>query len=268
MTAKQAGAHMDRSESWMSRAESGASRMHLGDLRLLMDLYGVTAPDARAEMEDLARGGRKRGWWSSYRSVLSNDYSAYIGFEQSATRLSIWQSLVVDGLLQTEEYMRALFRASSPSLTAERIDRLVQVRLQRQELLTRIPQPLDLHVILDEAVLRRVIGGDRAVHLRQLDRLIDVARNMPTVRVQVIRFDDASNPGSMPGFTILEFPVGDPEIGYIEGVTSDVYEEGANVERLRDVHDDLRSAALSETSSISLIEDVRTEVARKTKEVR
>lgn len=258
LTTRQAGAAVGRNETWISRVESARNGIDVAHLRALMDLYEVTDLEARAEMEDLSRGGRQRGWWSRYRSTISSDYAAYIGFEAGASRLLIWQSLVVDGLLQTEDYMRLLFEAGSPG-DVERVERLVRVRLQRQQRLTASP-PLELSVVLDEAVLRRVIGGDREVHVRQLDHLLDVARTVPKVCVQVVPFDEAFHPGMLPAFTVLQF-ANDPPIGYIEGPTSDLYEEGANADRITLIHEDLRAAALSSTRTIALIRRVRDEVA-------
>lgn len=260
LTTRQAGDMAGRNEAWISRVETGRTGIDMPNLRALMNLYEVTDPEARAEMEDLARGGRQRGWWSRYRSALSDEYASYIGFEAGASRLLVWQSLVVDGLLQTEEYMRLLWQFGTPPTDTERVERLVQVRLQRQQRLTATPA-LDLSVVLDEAVLRRVIGGDRAVHVRQLDHLVDVARTVPTVRLQVMPLDDGFYPGQqLPTFTVLQFPA-DPEIGYIEGPASDIYEEGANAKRLTLMHEDLRAAALSSSRTIALIRRVREEMA-------
>lgn len=258
LTTRQAGAAVGRNETWISRVESARNGIDIANLRALMDLYEVADPDARAEMEDLSRGGRARGWWSRYRSTLSRDYAAYIGFETSATQLLIWQSLVVDGLLQTEEYMRTLFQFGWPPADPEHVERLVQVRLQRQQRLTATPA-LELSFVLDESVLRRMIGGDRDAHVRQLDRLVEVA-TLPNVRLQVVPFDDAVNAGMLPSFTILRFP-DDPDIGYIEGPNSDVYEEGEDADRLTMMFEDLRAAALSTSRTIALIRRVRDEVA-------
>lgn len=260
LTTRAAGAQTERSEAWISRIESGKSGLDIANLRVLLDLYGVTDPAERTEMEDLARGGRQRGWWSRYRSALSEDYAAYIGFEAGATRLLVWQSLVIDGLFQTEEYMRTLFRYGTPPMGAERVERLVQVRLQRQERLTG-EHPLDLSVVLDEAVLHRIIGGDREVHARQLDHLVTMA-DLPNVRLQVVPYDEAFNPGMLPSFTLMQFGGAAPDIGHIEGPTSDVYEEGADAERLTLMHEDLRAAALSTSRSIALVRRIRGEVAR------
>jgi len=259
LSTRTAGAEMERSEAWISRIESGKSGLDISNLRALFTLYGVTDPDVRTEMEDLARGGRQRGWWSRYRSALSDDYAAYIGFESSASRLLTWQALVVDGLLQTEDYMRTLFRFGSPPISAQRVERLVQVRLHRQQRLTS-EDPLELSLVLDEAVLHRIIGGDREVHARQLDHLAEVARTVPTVKLQVVPFDEAFNPGMLPSFTVLQFPSPFRDIAHVEGVNSDVYEEGSDAARLTLMHEDLRAAALSTARSLALIQRVRDEV--------
>lgn len=259
LTVKEAGVHIERSESWMSRVELGQCGLHLGELRTIMDLYQVANPDARAEMESLARDGRQRGWWSRYRSALSTDYAAYIGFEESASRLLVYESLVIHGLFQTEDYARTVIRASSPTDSEDAIERRVQVRLTRQELLTREP-PLEVWAVFDEAVLHRVIGGDVAVHAAQLDCLLGIAR-LPGVRIQVIPFREASNPGALSAFTVLQFPDDYPEIAYLEGLTGDIYEEGEAARRYTLQHEGLRSAAMSETSTMALIKKIRDQVA-------
>ncbi|HEX5495983.1 MAG TPA: Scr1 family TA system antitoxin-like transcriptional regulator, partial [Mycobacteriales bacterium] len=132
LTNRKVGAELERSESWVSRIETGESGIRLGELRALMDVYQITDQAVRTEMEALARGGRQRGWWSQYRSSLSNNYAAYIGFEASATRLLVYETLVVHGLLQTEQYARAVFRARVPAVRSDTVDHLVQVRMTRQ----------------------------------------------------------------------------------------------------------------------------------------
>lgn len=262
LTAKDAGAHLERSDSWVSRVESGETGIRITELRALMDVYKVIDTDARSEMEDLARGGRQRGWWSKHRSVLSKTYAAYIGFEAEARKLFVWQSFVITGLLQTEDYARVVLRTIDPTASVDTIERRVQVRMRRQELLGRDPDPVELCVVLDEAVLHRVIGGDHGIHLAQLDHLLHVARDIPHVRIQVIPFEDASNPGMLPAFVLLQFD-GDPEIGYVELETSDVYEEGEDAKRIRILFNDLRAAALSEARTISLIKKRRDDTAQR-----
>ncbi len=130
--------------------------------------------------------------------------------------------------------------------------------MNRQNRLTA-EEPLRLWAVFDEAVLRRVFGGDIKVHLGQLDKLIETAESS-NVRLQVVPFQDASQPGMVASFTIMEFP-NDPEIVYIEGLTGDLYEGPPESERYKVVFDNLRAAALSEASTVDLIKKVRAELA-------
>lgn len=258
LTSDPVAAHMDRNESWVSRLERGRTGLRKLDLERLLDLYNV-GQDVRAELAVLAKGGRERGWWSKYSGVLSKQYSSYIGFEAEASSLLCYDSLVVNGLLQTEDYAHTVFRVGAPDEDLGVIDRRVEVRLSRQKRLVAEENPLSLWAVLDEAVLRRVIGGDVKVHVGQLDRLLEAAESS-RVRVQVIPFGEASHPGMLSSFTILEFP-NDPEMVYIEGLTSDLYEDPPDSERYRVVFDNLRAAALSEPATIDLIRKVRAELA-------
>ena len=253
---------VDRTESWLWRIERGRTGLNRVFLEKFLDLYKIS-PDVRAELLDLAKGGRERGWWSKFASVLSKQYSAYIGFEQEASRLLIYEGLVVHGLLQTEDYARVVIRASNPDDSPATVDRKVEVRLNRQKRLNA-EQPLRLQVVLDEAVLRRVISGNKAVHLAQLDHLLELAdEDSERVRIQVIPYEDSTHPGMLSSFTILEFPQ-DPELVYIEGLTGDLYEDPPDSERYRLVFDNLRAAALSESSSRDRIRTVRAELAART----
>ena len=259
MSTEQVGTHMDRTDSWVSRLERGRTGITRIYLEKLLELYEIGS-DAQAELLDLAKGGRERGWWSKFSGILSKQYSSYIGFEEEAEKLLIYESLVVHGLLQTEDYARAVLRAGAPDEALGVVDRKVEVRLNRQKRLTG-EKPLALQVVLDEAVLHRVIGGDLAVHLAQLDHLLELAKDDDRrVRIQVIPFQDASHPGMLSSFTILEFP-NDPELVYIEGLTGDLYEDPPEGAAYRLVFDNLRAAALSDAKSIDLIKKVRAKLA-------
>jgi hypothetical protein len=223
-------------------------------LNVLLDLYEVTDSDERQALMALARGGRERGWWSRHASVISREYSSYIGFEQSATELRVYEALVPHGLLQTEEYMRLLLATNAPREPAARRDRKVEVRLTRQQRLID-NDPLQLLVVLDESVLHRVIGGNVEVHRRQLAHLVAVAREYENVRLQVVPFEHAELPGALASFTLMLFE-DQPEIAYIEMRPGDLYEEPPESEGYRVAHDDLRAAALSETASIQRIEEI------------
>ena len=247
LTADAAAKSVDRTESWMSKLERGRTGLTRIYLEKLLELYQV-GPDVQAELVDLAKGGRERGWWSKFAGILSKQYSSYIGFEAEANRLLIYEGLVVHGLLQTPEYARTVIRASNPDDPPGVVDRKVEVRLNRQKRLN-VEQPLSLWAVLDEAVLRRIISGNRAVHLAQLDHLLALAdEDSERVRIQVVPFDDSNHPGMLSSFTIMEFP-NDPELVFIEGLTGDLYEDPPESQRYRVVFDNLRAAAMSETQS-------------------
>jgi transcriptional regulator with XRE-family HTH domain len=251
---------VDRTESWLSRVERGRTGLTRVYLEKLLEQYGV-GEDVATELADLAKGGRERGWWSRYAGILPKQYSSYIGFEAEASRLLIYEGLVVHGLLQTEEYARTVIRAANPDDPPTTIDRKVEVRIARQKRLAG-ESPLRLWVILDEAVLWKVIGGRKDVHLAQLDHLLALAdEDSESIRIQVIPFEDSSYPGMLSSFTIMEFPGGDPELVYIEGLTGDLYEDPPESARYRLVFDNLRAAAKSETASRDLIARVRSEIA-------
>jgi hypothetical protein len=250
--------HMDRNDAWVSRVERGRTGLRRLDLERLLDLYGVDA-SVQAELADLAKAGRERGWWSNYSGVLSRQYSSYIGFEAEASRLLTYDSLVVTGLLQTEAYARKVLQVGAPEEDPAVIERKVEVRLNRQRRLNA-EDPLRLWLIFDEAVLHRVFGGDLRVHVGQLDHLVKMAE-MYNVRLQVMPFREAGNPGMLSSFTVMEFP-NDPTMAYIEGLTGDLYEDAPESERYRVVFDNLRASALGEPSSIALIKEVAADLRR------
>ncbi|BCJ37520.1 transcriptional regulator [Actinocatenispora thailandica] len=258
-----AGAAVDRSAAWVSHLEAGRVGIRPKMLDELLAFYGVTDDEMRREMHQLAVGGRERGWWSKYASVLSTQYSAYVGYENDATGLQIYETLIVHGLLQTPEYAEAVVRASRPGESSATIRKLVDVRLNRQRRLQG-ENPLQLMVVMDEAVLHRIIGGDVQVHLDQMTRLLDVARGEPHVRVQIIPFDHAMFPGMLSSFTIMGF-ARDPDIVYVETLTGDRYEDPPEADRYTVAFGDLRAAALSESASVELIEAAVDRAATKLK---
>lgn len=259
LTGEQAGVAVEQSGPWISHLEKGNVGIKRGKLLALLDVYGVTDEAERQALVDLAVGGRQRGWWSRYRSDLSSTYSSYIGFEDGAGQLRVWESLVVHGLLQTREYAMLVTRASAPGDSDEAIARKVEVRLARQRRLLG-DHPLRLLVVLDEAVLHRVFAGDVAVHRAQLEHLIAVAADTatyPNVRVQVLPFSHSAFPGQLASFTILEgFPDDQRDIVYIETRTGDLYEEPPESQEYKLTHDDLRATALGEATSIELMRTV------------
>jgi transcriptional regulator with XRE-family HTH domain len=182
---------------------------------ILLPLYGI--PEERWPVYlEAAQEARKRGWWEDYDDdVLPEWFRRYVGFEQGAADLRTYEPQFVSGLLQTADYMAALSRGSPVDLTERQVAQRIELRLRRQEVLTRTPEPLRCWVVLDESALRRAAGGPQVMQA-QLDHIVDVAQR-PNVTVQVLPFSRGAHPGIGSGFTILRFPWGtDPGVVYLE----------------------------------------------------
>lgn len=252
LTGEEVGAVLERSGSWVSRVETGRVGLRGRDLADLLRIYQVDDPALSTQLLSLAREGKQRGWWSRYADTLAGPYATYIGFEAEAAELLIYETVLVNGLLQTERYARALFAsASMPQNTRDMIERKVTVRMARQEVLTR-QDAVKAWAILDESVLRRRVGGPD-VHSEQLKRLVEVSE-LPNVTIQVIPFDSGPHPGMIGSFTVVRFASpDDPDIVYIEGVTGGTFAESEDAVQYRQLFDHLRAAALSPADSRSAI---------------
>ncbi|HEU5427770.1 MAG TPA: helix-turn-helix transcriptional regulator [Actinocrinis sp.] len=247
------------SASKVSRIETGQVAVHHGDVADLLDLYGLDAGPARDELIEIARESGKRGWWQSYRDVLPGHITPILDFEAETSAMRFMHNQLVPGLLQTPDYARALIRSCRPEAPAEEVDRLVELRLDRQKLLERADPP-QLWVILDEAAIRRPVGGVQAMR-SQLNRLLERAVDPGTV-VQVIPFTAGEHTGLDMPFTILSFPADeDPDVVYLEQHTTACYVEDEGDVKLYNVYfDHLRASALGPRESRTLIHDVTKEL--------
>jgi transcriptional regulator with XRE-family HTH domain len=248
LTVEQVAERLLCSPSKVSRMETGHGVATPRDIRDLCDFYGVTEDAERERMMQLAREGKQTGWWQGY----DLDYFAtYVGLEAEAVGIKYYQSTIVPGLLQTPDYARAMYEAGVPKFTPERIDEHIEVRLRRQRLLAQNP-PLRLDVILDEAVLHRVVGGP-AVMRAQLERLIEVSKR-PNVTMQVIPYSAGAHPAMDSTFNILEFTGSVPSVVYVEGLVGWIYvERPQDIDRYQQVFEHLRTVALSPQGSIELL---------------
>src|SRR5580693_7781712 len=157
MSREEVASQLEWSTSTLFRIETGRSRPQPGNVRSLLVLYGVTGPE-RDGLIQLTRDARQPGWWHSFRDVLPNPYEVYIGLEAGAASIRNFEPVVVPGLLQTADYARATFRNGPRELDRDEVDRRVEVRLARQEILTREERPR-LWAVIDEAVIHRVVGS-------------------------------------------------------------------------------------------------------------
>jgi hypothetical protein len=248
--------------SKLSRIETARSAAKSKDIDTLLDLYVEFGRDVtdelRAALLTLTKEGAQRGWWHSYRGVLTPVYEDLISLEAEAETVSSWQLGVVPGLLQTGEYAREIIRATAMSEAVEaRVDALVEVRLARQAVLTR-EDPLVLWSIIAEQSLRSTSEVDGLMH-DQLGRLLSMGRR-PNVNIQVLPSHAPLHVGQLGSFTVLGFgPHADLDVVHTEGLTSALYvEEREQVAAHRDAWQRLTSAALSVEASADLIAEIRT----------
>lgn len=220
------------------------------DLRALLGLYEVPESDQEALL-DLAREARQKGWWQQYGNVLSTEYATLIGLEAEASTIRNYEQAFVPGLLQTEAYTRAVTAAFRPADPPEEIDRLVSVRLKRQERLD--DSTFELSVILGEAVIRQSIGTP-AIMAEQLSRLVEASQK-PNIMLQVLPFRAGAYPALTGSFSVVGFPAfSDMDVVYLENMTSAVYlEEAPGVRGYGTVFDYLRAAALSANDSATML---------------
>jgi transcriptional regulator with XRE-family HTH domain len=239
------------------RIESGRARPQVRTLMALLGLYGVTEPE-RGKLLALSRQSSEQNWLQSFPRELPEAYTAYITFEGEARSLLNYESSFIPGLLQTEDYARAALQRGNPAATKEEIQSLVATRIGRQAVLTRDP-PLRLWTIIDEAALRRPVGG-REVMTAQLRHLAGRAE-LPNVTLQVLPYDVGGHPGMEGAFAILQF--GEPsakDVVYIETQAGDLFlETEIDTNRFTAVFEHLRTQALPPGPSVSFIWRIATE---------
>ena len=253
---------MGWSASKVSRIETSRIGIRPSDLQRLLDVYAVEDPDRRADLLTLAQQAKQRGWWQAYGSALSSSYTVYIGLEAEAAVISGYEAQLVHGLLQTTEYARAVTRATRPTDNLDEVERRVAVRSARQALLTR-DDPPHLWAVLDEAALRREVGG-AAVMSRQLRHIAEVAE-APNVTVQVLPFSAGAHAGMEGAFALLQFPGPDPDVVYVEGKTTGaLLEDPDDVASYSQSWEYLRAVALGPDESTTLITQLASCIIRQT----
>ncbi|UGY91967.1 helix-turn-helix domain-containing protein [Streptomyces gobiensis] len=259
MTAEEVADRLLVSQSKISRLENGRRSISQRDVR---DLCGVYEVDDRRIVDSLmqmAKESRQQGWWHAFGDI---PYSVYIGLETDAASLRIYEPQIVPGLLQTQGYADAVVAGALPEASPAEVEKRVQVRMRRQQRIAAPRNPLRLWVVLDEAALRRAVGG-RQTMIEQLEHLIELSQ-LPHVTVQVMPFSMGAHPGVNGQYAILEFPdTADSTVVYLEGVTSDLYLEKANdVHSYSVMYEHLRAQALNADQTRAFIEDVAKDYAR------
>jgi transcriptional regulator with XRE-family HTH domain len=245
------------SESKLSRIETANTGIRRDDLERLLGAYGVAAAE-RSKLVALAgQAGqaRLRAWWETYADALPDVYETYIGVEAEARAISTYEAQVVPGLLQTDEYANAVTQGDGVVSDSEVINQRVLIRMARQAVLTRDPPP-QLWAILDEAVLRRPIGGPDVMR-RQLLRLVEMGER-PTITIQVLPFSVGAHQALAGSFIVLEFATGtEQSLVYSEGLTGGVVRsKRSDVERYAKSFEALKAAAPAPEESLQFIDAV------------
>lgn len=247
MTADEAAKQVGISKSALSRIENAQVSVMPPVAAKLLELYGVEGPDVEALVQ-IAREARKRGWWQAYDDVLPDWFEVYVGLEAEAAEIKTFEPQLIPGLLQTAEYARAVIRAEHPDAPDDEVQRRVELRMKRQE----TNNPPRLWVVLDEAALRRPVGGPEVMRA-QLQRLIDAA-SAPGNTIQILAFASGEHGSMGSAFLILSFPEPtDPGVVYVETRAGSLYLEGQQVREYSAVFQHLVATALGQKQSANMI---------------
>lgn len=256
------GLHLDAvadelgcSTSKLSRLENGKGIPKLLEVREMLRIYGPLPEHQRDRLVRLARDGRAQTWWQEYADVLSratSEFDRFVALENDASTIRAFELGLVHGLLQIPAYSRGLLEGGEHDLDARDHARLLEVRARRREVLTRTPNPLRLHVVLDESALRRVVGST-TVMAEQLQNLLEVARR-PNVTLTVIPFSVGAHAGLNGTFSIIEFDDDDErDVVYLESKIDTYLETPAQVKEYAIAFDELCRRALDPEQTLSFI---------------
>ncbi|MFJ5103238.1 helix-turn-helix domain-containing protein [Streptomyces sp. NPDC088554] len=256
LTLDEVALRADLTATKLSRIETARINVKPSDLDGILDLYGGVDVAKRAALHTLAKDGGKRGWWQTYRDVISPEYADLISLEADARSMRVFQTSLIPGLLQTSAYARATIDAINMTSTADHVNALVEVRMARQSVLTR-PEPLELWAIIHEAALRTTISGARAMK-DQLQKLLDLSE-LPHVSIQVLPLSATPHPGMAGSFSVIGFSdTTGLDVVLVEGMTSSLYvEDPAEVSRYGLAYERLRASARPFSESADLIAELK-----------
>jgi transcriptional regulator with XRE-family HTH domain len=255
---------MDWSVSKMTRIESGTVTISRNDLVMLLQHYGIADAAEVDRFHKLARASKESQapWWTGYREVVSRQYLNFLRYENSASVIQLFQPLLIPGLLQEEEYARAVLLAYGGSAPAERVKELVELRMRRQQALLERedPPPPEMIFVMDEAALHRSVGG-RSVMRRQLQRLKQEA-GRDNITIEVVPFSAGEHPGMRGPFLILQFEDDrDEDVLFLENSRGDTL--------VLDDPDEIKSYsdAFAQLQDLAKTEDLETLIDRALKEL-
>ncbi|WP_369391139.1 helix-turn-helix transcriptional regulator [Streptomyces sp. CG1] len=263
MTLVEVAEKIEVNQGSLSRIENGERGTTPVLVRALLDCYGVEEPAERDDVLDLVRADREqqKPWWRKYSTVLTaTRYDGYLALESGAVALANYQPMLVPGLLQTEDYARAVISQMRMELTPPQVESLVKVRMERQNSRLGGEHPAKLWAILDEAVLRRTVGSPQVMQ-DQLRKLVE-ASEQPNVTVQLLPFSLGAHPGLYGPFVILTFPAPTPTLVWLENPKNSVYlEADEDVGNYTEIFDQLRACALGPSETRTRIAQISKELA-------
>lgn len=252
----EAGEIIRGSASKMSRLELGRHGFKVRDVLDLLTLYGVDDEDERQSFLELVREAKKPGWWQSYGDVVPSWFEQYLGLEQSATTIRTYEVQYIPGLLQTHDYARAVIGLEHHDAPYGGLERRLAVRMKRQEILHRPTGAATLWAVIDEAALRRPIGG-RETMRGQIEHLIAVSEGMHNVKVQVLPFSVGGHVALGGPVTIVRFAQHDlDDVVYLEQLTGARYPEGQEAVQYQKIMDLLAIRAARPTWTTSFLKSL------------
>lgn len=268
-TVRAAAKQLEWSEPKIWRIETGQTALRSLDVEAMCKVYGASA-DLTQGLMGLAKETKGRGWWHAYGDVIPESFDLYIGLGEAASRFSWYEAELVPGLLQTPDYARALIRESGPERDDAEVERRVHVRSTRQVLLNRATAAPAVDVALNEAVLRRPVGGGK-VMAEQLERLVHLS-SLINVSIRVVPYSAGLRAGIMSGpFVTMRFPTTDdgrdtePPAVYVEGFTGALYlDKPHEIERYDGAFTSIWGSALDEAGSTSLLKQAARELRKRT----
>ncbi|MGW0593637.1 helix-turn-helix domain-containing protein [Streptosporangium sp. NPDC002607] len=244
--------HLNWSTSRMTKVEGGTLRISVNDVRAMLQLYGLREGAGYEALVQLAKQAKERGWWHAYSDVIPQWFQVYVGLEAEASSLRNYEPELVHGLFQTEDYARAIYQAARVTDAPDEIERHVSLRMARQDVITRSEQPMNFWAVVNEAALRRRVGGTRVMK-EQLQRLADISAQ-PNVTIQVLPYAIGAHAAMLGSFAILSFSEGASEVTYLEYVTGSLYlEKAEEIQAYTLAYDHLRASALDPRDSIDMI---------------
>ncbi|MFE9107645.1 helix-turn-helix domain-containing protein [Actinomadura geliboluensis] len=244
----------------ITRIETGQSGARLGEVSLMLEVYGVTG-DEREALLQVAKDARKRGWWHQYSSTIPAWFQVFVGIEEEASSVRVYQPEVVPGFLQTEAYARSIHLAEPVVPSEEETDRNVALRMERQKRLLATNDAPDMWIVLSEGVVRRRVGGSEVMR-EQLVHLLELSHH-PQIMIQILPFRAGAHPAMQGGFTVLSFPEPlDPDVVYVEYRQGSLYlEKQVEVDSYTQMFNHLCAQALGREGSRELITRVTQEMS-------